>query len=201
MTIVSLKSRQRSPNLPSGITEKMYRFAEGVADGLSAADAYRAAFNTSNMLPKTVRDEASRLLKNRGVSTALEALRAEKTHQQRVSRQKSEDRVWEHLWGLVDGVETPPGVKVRALTLAAELAGMMGGVSNQEEGPSTVEELEAELLSKLSRHLSTDRHASCTTACSFTIDAGYGVSACSVKPSEAIWSNIQSASSEAKINT
>jgi hypothetical protein len=201
MTSMSSITRQRSANLPSGITEKMYRFAGGVADGLSAADAYRAAFNTQNMLPKTVRDEASRLLKNRGVTAALEALRAEKTYQQHLSRLKVEDRVWSHLWGLIDGVETPPSVKVRALTLAAELAGMMGGVSNQEEGPSTIEELEAELLSKLSRHLSTGRHASCTTACSFTIDAGCSVSACSVKPSEAIWSNIQSASSEAKINT
>ena len=110
MTIVSLKSRQRSANLPSGITEKMFRFAEEVANGLSAADAYRAAFNTSNMLPKTVRDEASRLLKNPGVTAALEARRTQKTHQQRVSRQKSEDRVWSHLWGLIDGVETPPHV-------------------------------------------------------------------------------------------
>lgn len=149
MTIVSLKSRQRSPNLPSGITEKMFRFAEGVADGLSAADSYRAAFNTANMLPKTVRDEASRLLKNPGVTAALEARRAEKTHQQWVSRQKSEDRVWEHLWELIDGVETPPSVKVRALTLAAELAGMFNGISVQNPVPATAEELELELKQRL----------------------------------------------------
>ena len=149
MTIVSLKSRQRSPNLPSGITEKMFRFAEGVADGLSAADSYRAAFNTTNMLPKTVRDEASRLLKNPGVSTALEALRAEKTRQQWVSRQKVEDRLWERLWSLIDGVSTPPSVKVRALTLAAELAGMMDGVSNQDSELLTAGELEIELANRL----------------------------------------------------
>lgn len=143
-------TRQRSPNLPSGITEKMYRFAEGVANGLSQADAYRGAFNTSNMLPKTVRDEASRLLKNPGVSTALEALRAEKTYQQRVSRQKVEDRLWERLWSLIDGVETPPSVKVRALTLAAELAGMFNGVSNKDPAPLTAEELKLEIASRLS---------------------------------------------------
>ena len=151
MTIVSLKSRQRSANLPSGITEKMYRFAEGVANGLSAADSYRAAFNTANMLPKTVRDEASRLLKNPGVTAALEALRTQKTHQQRVSRQKSEDRVWEHLWGLIDGVETPPSVKVRALTLAAELAGLMDRDSQKNPATSAAE-LEHELISQLSRY-------------------------------------------------
>ena len=172
MTIESLKSRQRSPNLPSGITEKMFRFAEEVANGLSAADAYRAAFNTANMLPKTVRDEASRLLNNPHITPALEALRAEKTHQQRVSRQRVEDRLWERLWSLIDGVDTPPHVTVRALTLAAELAGMMDGVSVQNPAPPTVEELEVELLNKLSRHLSTGSPPSCLPACSFSIDAG-----------------------------
>ena len=73
---------------------------------------------------------------------------------------------------MIDGVETPPGVKVRALTLAAEMVGMMDGVSKQEEGPSTVEELEVELLNKLSRHLSTGSPPSCLPACSFSIDAG-----------------------------
>ena len=150
MNVTPIK-RQRSATLPSGITEKMYRFAEGVADGLSAADAYRAAFNTQNMLPKTLRDEASRLLKNRGVSTALEALRAEKTYQQRVSRQKVEDRLWERLWSLIDGVETLPSVKVWALTLAAEIAGMMGGIVYNVTA-SSARQLEQELLNRLSEY-------------------------------------------------
>ena len=152
---VSHITRQRSAKLPSGITEKMFRFAEEIVNGLSAADAYRAAFNTSKMQPKTVRDEASRLLRNPGITAALEGLRAEKTHQQWVSRQKVEDRVWSHLWGVIDGVETPPSVKVRALNLAAEMAGMMSGVSNQNPAPLTAGELEIELANRLSayRHL------------------------------------------------
>ena len=149
---VSHITRQRSAKLPSGITEKMFRFAEEIVNGLSAADSYRSAFNTSKMLPKTVRDEASRLLKNPGVSTALEALRAEKTRQQWVSRQKVEDRVWERLWSLIDGAETPPRVQVRALTLAAEMAGMLGGVSNQNPAPLTAGELEIELANRLSAY-------------------------------------------------
>ena len=156
MSVVTIyPTRTRSANLPTGITTKMQCFAEAVAEGLSAADAYRTAFNTSRMLPKTIRDEASRLLKNPGVTAALGGLRTEKTHQQRVSRQKSEDRVWEHLWGLIDGVSTPPSVKVRALTLAAELAGMLDGVSNQDSAPLTAGELEIELTNRLRayRHL------------------------------------------------
>ena len=143
-----LPTRQRSAKLPSGITQKMQRFAEGVADGLSAADAYRAAFNTSNMLPKTVRDEASRLLKNHGVSAAITACRAEFERKQQISRQKIEDRLWERLWGLIEADSTPPSAKVKALTLAAKLAGMLDGVTNQNPD-QTAEELDLELKKQL----------------------------------------------------
>ena len=40
---VSDITRQRSAKLPSGITEKMFRFAEEIVNGRSAADSYRAA--------------------------------------------------------------------------------------------------------------------------------------------------------------
>ena len=153
MNVLALGPRTRSATLPSGITAKMHEFAVGVVAGLSAADAYRSAFNTSSMLPKTTRDEASRLLKNPGVTAALEALRAEKAYQQHVSRQNAEDRLWERLWSLIDGVETPPSVKVRALTLAAEMAGMMGGVSNRDPAPLTAEKLEMELASRLRAYI------------------------------------------------
>jgi hypothetical protein len=146
-----LPTRQRSSKLPSGITQKMQSFAEGVADGLSAADAYRAAFNTSNMLPKTVRDEASRLLKNRGISAAIEARRAEFERQQQISRQKTEDRLWEHLWRLIEADNTPPAVKVKALTLAAKLCGMLNGVPYKNPD-QTASEIEQELAARLSAY-------------------------------------------------
>jgi hypothetical protein len=144
-------TRQPPANLPSGITEKVYRFAEGVAHGLSAADTYRAAFHTQNMLPKTVRDEASRLLKNLGVTATLEALRAEKIYRQRlVSAEIRRSRLGTPV-GLIDGVDTPPRIKVRALTLAAAIAVMMGGIVHNVTA-SSARQLEQQLLDRLSNY-------------------------------------------------
>ncbi len=70
-------TRVRSGTLPSGITTKMDLFAQHVAEGFSLADAYRAAFNTAKMRPKTVRDDASRLAQHSGFRAAIEAYRAE----------------------------------------------------------------------------------------------------------------------------
>ena len=43
------QTRVRSGTLPSGITAKMDKYSRHVAEGLSLADAYRQAFNTSKM--------------------------------------------------------------------------------------------------------------------------------------------------------
>jgi len=43
------QTRVRSGTLPSGITAKMDKYSRHVAEGMSLADAYRQAFNTSKM--------------------------------------------------------------------------------------------------------------------------------------------------------
>lgn len=152
MSVVTIyPTRTRSANLPTGITTKMQCFAEAVAEGLSAADAYRTAFNTSRMLPKTIRDEASRLLKNPGVTAAIEASRAEKRHLRCIKVQTAEERIWEQLWAVIEGEAVPPSAKLKALALAAELAGMMGN-SNPNPEPS-VRQIEQELATRLSYYI------------------------------------------------
>ena len=115
----------RSAMLPSGITAKMHRFAECVADGYSLADAYRAAFFTANMKDKTVRDEASRLSKNPGVTAVVQAIRREREHQNSMLWRKKEDVIWFSVWALIEDKRTGAGVKVKALTLAAMMAGLV----------------------------------------------------------------------------
>ena len=118
------KTKIRSGTLPSGITEKMNVFARHVAEGLSLADAYRAAFNAAHMKAKTVRDDASRLAQHSGVRAAIEAYRAEIEALNRMLSLEKADRIWERLWELIEGDDVPPAVKVRALNLGARLAGM-----------------------------------------------------------------------------
>ena len=88
-------------------------------------DAYRVAFNTSNMKDKTVRDEASRLLKNPGVAAAVEALRAKRDAENHMLWRSKEDRVWEMVWSVIEADHVSPRSKIKALTLAASMLGMV----------------------------------------------------------------------------
>lgn len=115
----------RSATLPSGITTKMHRFGECVADGYSLADAYRTAFYTANMRDKTIRDEASRLAKNPGVSAVVEAIRAERERQNIMLWRRKEDAIWVSLWSLIEDQRVRPRTRIKALTLAAAMAGLL----------------------------------------------------------------------------
>ena len=141
------KTKIRSGTLPSGITIKMNAFARHVAEGLSLADAYRAAFNTASMKAKTVRDDASRLAQHSGVRAAVDVYRAEIQERNRISALERDERIWERIWSLIEDEVVPAAVKVKALDLAARLAGMFKQAS--DEAPISVAALEAELSRRL----------------------------------------------------
>ena len=141
------QTRVRSGTLPSGITTKMDSFARHVAEGLSLADAYRQAFNTSKMKPRTVSNDASRLARHPGVSAAIAAYREQNDARNRMLALQRDERIWESLWGLVENDEVPPAVKVKALDLAAHLCGMFKR-PDRDATPSPVL-IEAELLERL----------------------------------------------------
>jgi prophage tail gpP-like protein len=122
-------------------------FARHVADGLSLADAYRAAFNTSSMKAKTVRDDASRLAQHSGVRAAINGHRAEIEARNRMFALERSERIWERLWQLIEGESVPPAVKVKALELSARLAGMFH--APKEEVALTALQVEAELSQRL----------------------------------------------------
>ena len=141
------KTRVRSGTLESGITKKMDIFAKRVAEGLSLADAYRAAFNTANMKPRTVSNDASRLARHHGVSAAISQYRSEIEVRNRMSALERSDRIWQNLWELIDGANVPPAIKVKALDLAARLCGMFK--TPKDEEALSVAAIEAELYQRL----------------------------------------------------
>jgi hypothetical protein len=141
------QTRVRSGTLPSGITAKMDSFARHVAEGLSLADAYRQSFNTAKMKPRTVSNDASRLVRHPGVTAAIAAYMEEFAARNRLLALQRDERIWEGLWGLVENDEVPPAVKVKALDLAARLCGMFGRPRN--EAPLSAAEIEAELVERL----------------------------------------------------
>lgn len=60
-----------------GLTQQREKFARCVAEGMSGADAYRAAFKVGRMSDKHVYDEASKLLSSPEVARRVAALQAE----------------------------------------------------------------------------------------------------------------------------
>lgn len=57
------------------LTPKREKFAQGVASGMSQAEAYRASFSTKNMKATTVNQAASRLMANSNILATVEKLR------------------------------------------------------------------------------------------------------------------------------
>ena len=65
------------------LTPKMEKFAQGVAEGKTQADAYRASYNAKSMKPETVQNKAHVLMKRGDIRARVEELRApivEKVH-------------------------------------------------------------------------------------------------------------------------
>ena len=57
------------------LTPKQDKFARCIADGMTQADAYRAAYDAENMKPKTVQDSASKLMAHPDVTQRVQELR------------------------------------------------------------------------------------------------------------------------------
>lgn len=142
----------------SGITEKQARFIEGLANGLTNSESYRAAYDTSNMLPSTVHSESSKLASNPKIAARLSEVLAakQKDRDRRNSMEtvKASDRVWRNVWRLAEGEGIPPAVQQSAVALAAKMAGMLTEqvrVENVSNDASAIEKELVERLQKLSR--------------------------------------------------
>lgn len=57
------------------LTVKQEAFAQGIADGLSQADAYRTAYDAKNMADTSVYVEASKLIDNPNVAQRVKELK------------------------------------------------------------------------------------------------------------------------------
>ena len=80
-------------NLPKdaqmGLTAKQEAFCQGVADGLTQADAYRAAYNAEKMKPSTVQVKASELMADGKVAVRVKELKEALAKKQLWTREMS----------------------------------------------------------------------------------------------------------------
>lgn len=59
------------------LTAKQEKFVQCIIEGMSQADAYRAAYDSKNMADKTVWEKASALMKNGKVAARLQEIRGQ----------------------------------------------------------------------------------------------------------------------------
>lgn len=70
------------------LTPKQEVFVQKIIEGLSQADAYRAAYSTKNMSDKTIHEAASRLMSDSKVSARVKELRDQITKETIMSVQE-----------------------------------------------------------------------------------------------------------------
>ena len=71
------------------LTAKQEAFAQGIADGLGQADAYRMAYDADGMKDESVYPQASKLIKNPKIATRVAELKSQVVEKQLWSREMS----------------------------------------------------------------------------------------------------------------
>ena len=105
------------------ITSRQDRFAENLNNGYNKSDAYRAAYNASEMSDKTIWEASSRLSKNPKVVARLDQLSAEIEQVNRMFTLSYEDRIINKLWHIAEHSKSGR-VRVKALELIGRSCGL-----------------------------------------------------------------------------
>ena len=129
------------------LTAKQMKFVEEIGKGGSQSNAYRKAYDTSQMAPKTIWEEASRLRRHPKVAARIEELEAEKEARRRMQALSREDRVLQELEKIAFG-DGPASGRLKAL----ELLGKHVGLFKPKEVP-VVERSVEDISNQLQRRL------------------------------------------------
>ena len=129
------------------LTAKQMKFVEEIGKGGSQSNAYRKAYDTSQMAPKTIWEEASRLMRHPKVAARIVELEAEKEARRRMQALSREDRVLQELEKIAFG-DGPAFGRLKAL----ELLGKHVGLFKPKEVP-VVERSVEDISNQLQRRL------------------------------------------------
>ncbi len=109
----------------NGLTVKQEIFCQEVAKGSSLSAAYRVAYNSENMKPNIVNNEACKLMARRDIADRVNTIIAENQAKTSHDSARIKQHVIEKLWLESQDAKNPATVRVRAL----ELLGKMTTVS------------------------------------------------------------------------
>lgn len=101
------------------LTAKQELFVNKIIEGMSQADAYRAAYSTKNMNDKTIHEAASRLASDSKVAARLAELRGQLT---KASIMTAQQRL-EWLSRLIDSEDEDTNAKLKAVDIMNKMQG------------------------------------------------------------------------------
>ena len=99
------------------LTAKQEQFVKNIIDGMSQADAYRNAYDTSRMADKTVHEKASRLMADGKVKARLQELRDKIANDKVMSATRRAERLTEF------ANDEDPNVAMKAIDLLNKMTG------------------------------------------------------------------------------
>ena len=105
------------------VTSNQTKFIDSMVEGSCKSDAYRFAYDKTNMSSKTIWEAASRLSKNPKIVARLDQLTTEKEQNNRMFTLSYEDRIINKLWDIVDTSKNKR-VRVKALELLGRSCGL-----------------------------------------------------------------------------
>lgn len=150
LKLVTSEGRNHKPEADK-LTGKQELFAQGLADGLTNAEAYRRAYNAADMKQSTIHVEGCKLAQHPKVAKRVDEILAEKKAKHSMLTERQTDRVWRNVWRLAEGQGVPPSVQQAALALAAKMAGMLTDKVEIENKSADSASIERELLERLQR--------------------------------------------------
>lgn len=138
----------------NGLTAKQEAFCQHVAKGSNLSDAYRAAYDASNMKPNIINNEACKLMARQDIANRVNVLITEIQAKTSLDANRIRQHVIDKLWQESQSTSNPANVRVRAL----ELLGKMTDVSLFTEKVQTetvaardASEIEQAIREKLAR--------------------------------------------------
>jgi hypothetical protein len=145
------RAKRSSPDAVTKLTEKQTAFCEAIASGLCLSDAYRKAYETKNMQPKQVWEEASKLASHPKVAPRLIQISEEKAQHLRMLASSDAAAAVEVFRKLMSSADTDAS-KIRAAELLAKAAGVFTDkVEVTDKTDRSVSELEQAIKDRLAR--------------------------------------------------
>ena len=106
-----------------GLTPKQRKFAENLADGMTQSDAYKFAYDATDMQGDTIRNKASQLAQRGDIRAAVDALMGERMRLMEVKGVSDRSKVVGLLRQFAEDDARPDHVRLRAVELWGKTCG------------------------------------------------------------------------------